>query len=239
MNTQIRSDELLQRLRRRADWTVGELADELSVTRRTILRDLNGLRDRGFHITSMTGPGGGVHLEPTSVIVTSQLDGDEVVALILSVALAQASPLMPFAAGAERALAKIEASLPSQRTADLQRFMQRVFVGDPAAVTPIDLGPIDDALVAAFERAFTEQRLLRFDYTNANGRKSHRTVEPHGLLVRAPAWYIIAWDPKPDSARLFRADRIGNPKLDEASFVPRPHELVTGVCPDARPRPST
>ena len=79
------------------------------------------------------------------------------------------------------------------------------------------------------------QHLLRFDYRDARGKQTTRSVEPHGLLVRTPAWYIIAWDPRPDAARLFRADRISSPSVDDTPFVPRPHELVTGVCPDAKP----
>jgi len=233
--SQTRRDELLRCLRQRADWTVDRLADDLEVSRRTVLRDLNHLRERGFHITSMTGPGGGIHLEPTSVLVTSQLAGDQVVALILSVALARANPWMPFVAGAEEALRKIEASLPRQRATELQQLMQRILVGDPADIPAADLGTIDTSLVAEFERAFTDQHLLRFDYRDAGGRQTTRSVEPHGLLVRTPAWYIIAWDPNPDAARLFRADRISNPSVDDTTFVPRPHDLVTGVCPDATP----
>ena len=232
---QIRRDVLLRRIRHRAAWTVDQLAHDLEVSRRTVLRDLEHLRERGFHLSSMTGPGGGVHLEPTSVLVTSQLDGDQVVALILSVALARANPWMPFVAGAEEALRKIEASLPRQRAAELQQLMKRILVGDPADIPAADLGTIDTSLVAEFERAFTDQHLLRFDYRDARGRQTTRSVEPHGLLVRTPAWYIIAWDPRPDAARLFRADRISSPSVDDTPFVPRPHELVTGVCPDAKP----
>lgn len=43
-----------------------------------------------------------MHLEPTSVMVTSQLAGDEVVALILSVAISRAVPFMPLADGTDR-----------------------------------------------------------------------------------------------------------------------------------------
>ncbi len=113
-------------------------------------------------------------------------------------------PGMPFVASAEQAVRKIGVSLPRQRVAELQRLMQRILVGDPAGIPPGDLGTIDPALVAVFERAFTDQHLLQFDYRDARGKRTTRTVEPHGLLVRVPAWYIIAWDPTPDAARLFR-----------------------------------
>jgi predicted DNA-binding transcriptional regulator YafY len=230
-----RHDELLRLLRRKSDWTTEQLAIELRVSRRTILRDLGRLRDRGFHISGLTGPGGGVHLEPTSVMVTSQLKGDEVVALILTVAVARATPTIPFASGAENALAKIEAALPRQRTAELQAFMQRILVGHPSAGSTGDISPVDPGLVTKFEEAFRTNRLLGFDYTDARGRETRRIVEPHGLLVRIPLWYAIAWDPEPDAARLFRADRIRQAEVNTRTFLPRPHELVTGICPDARP----
>ena len=84
-------------------------------------------------------------------------------------------------------------------------------------------------------RFFTRQRLLAFTYVDAEGRRSRRRIEPHGLLVRPPLWYVIAWDSRPDAARLLRADRIRRPSVAEETFVPRPDDLVTGVCPDAKP----
>lgn len=235
MTVRERHDELLQLLRRKADWTADQLAGELSVSRRTILRDLGRLRSRGFHISALSGPGGGVRLQPTSVMVTSQLDGEEVAALILSVAIARATPWIPFASAADGALAKIEAALPRQRVGELQTFMQRVLIGDPSAVPAGEIDVIEPTLVSQFEQAFTGNRLLRFDYVDARGTHSRRTVEPHGLLVRAPLWYVIAWDPLRDAPRLFRADRVRDPETTLQGFVPRPHELVTGVCPDAKP----
>ena len=235
VDTVDRRDRLVQLLRRRADWTSDRLARELRASRRTVLRDIEHLRNRGFEITGMSGPGGGVHLEATSVMITSRLGADEVVALLLSVAVARATTRVPFATGAERALAKIEASLPAPRVDELQRFMQRVMIGDPARESADVGGVLDPRLIGTFEAAFTANVLLSFTYVDARSRRSRRRVEPHGLLVRAPLWYVIAWDPQRDGPRLFRADRISRPAATSRGFLPRPHELVTGVCPDARP----
>jgi predicted DNA-binding transcriptional regulator YafY len=71
MSSLERRETLVQLLRRRGDWTIDDLAYELGVSRRTILRDVNHLRERGFEISGMSGPGGGLHLEATSVLVTS------------------------------------------------------------------------------------------------------------------------------------------------------------------------
>lgn len=188
----------------------------------------------------MTGPGGGVRLEPTSVMITSQLDGREVVALLLAVAIASASPGIPFLAAADTAIAKIEASLPKARAAELQRFMHRVMIDTPREPTGDAPGPVSSDLVDEFEKAFTANRMLEFSYIDRVGRRTKRSVEPHGLLVRWPNWHVIAWDPHRDATRLFRADRITKPVTADQRFIPRPHDIIMKPHPNAvsaRPAP--
>lgn len=233
MRTMDRRDQLLRLLRRRADWTTAGLARQLGVSRRTVLRDLDGLREAGFDLAAFSGPGGGVRLNPASIMITSQLRASEVVALIVSVEIARAAKTVPFAAGAEAALAKIEQALPASRADELRTLRERILVGEPSR----DARPaaIDPTLVEAFEAAFATTRLLAFTYRDQQGWATKRQVEPHGLLVRPPLWYVLAWDTGKNGPRLFRADRISAPAVIDHTFVPRPSDLVTGVCPDARP----
>ena len=158
-----------------------------------------------------------------------------VVALILSAGVAQAFPWMPFASGATAALAKIEASLPHQRARKVQDLMMRIMIGTPSSASTRQRSTVSPLLARLFEVAFSEERLLSFAYQDRNGAATRRVVEPHGLLVRAPLWYVIAWDTAIDEPRLFRADRIRSPHVLARTFAPRPHELVCGICPDARP----
>jgi DeoR/GlpR family transcriptional regulator of sugar metabolism len=53
MSSLERRETLVQLLRRRGDWTIDDLAYELGVSRRTILRDVNHLRERGFEISEL------------------------------------------------------------------------------------------------------------------------------------------------------------------------------------------
>jgi predicted DNA-binding transcriptional regulator YafY len=235
MRTTERRDEIVRLLRRRGGWTVDALAGEIGASRRTVLRDLSMLRDLGFDIPGMAGPGGGVRLEPTSVLVSSNLVTEELVALVLTVAAARSTMTMPFAAGAERALAKIEAALPPQRSSELQAFMQRIVVGDGQAEVSETSGGVDPRFLGCFEQSFTQGLVLRFTYTDRDGNRTRRQIEPHGLLVRAPDWYAIAWDRDKDEPRLFRADRARRPSVTDIHFAPRPEDLVTGLCPDAHP----
>lgn len=232
MRTRDRHDRLLRLLQSRADWTTVGLARELSVSRRTVLRDLGALRDVGFELDTFSGPGGGVRLNPTSVMITSQLQATEVITLIVSAEIARATKTVPFAAGAEHALAKIEQALPPSRAAELRALRERILIGTASAQGK--LADVDPDLVETFETAFSATRLLAFGYRDQRNRSTNRLVEPHGLLVRQPIWYVIAWDTERNAPRLFRADRVSSPVVSDRAFVPRPHELVTGVCPDAR-----
>src|SRR2546429_2458543 len=142
MRTMDRRDQLLQLLRRRADWTAAGLARELGVSRRTVLRDLGGLREAGFDLATFSGPGGGVRLNPTSIMITSQLRASEVVALIVSVEIARAAKTVPFAAGAQQALDKIERALPAARAAEFRPLAQPTPVGEPpAGANAADIDP--------------------------------------------------------------------------------------------------
>jgi predicted DNA-binding transcriptional regulator YafY len=230
-----RRERLVRALRRGRQVTVERLARDLGVSRRTLLRDLVALREAGFRVESQAGPGGGVRLDPDSLLVSAELAADEVVALIVSVAVARAAPWIPFAGRADAALAKIEGALAPERIRELRRVMGRILIGEPLEQAG-PLSPVDPALLPAFEQAFTGRLLLSFDYVDRAGRPSRRRVEPHALLLRPPIWYIVAWDCLKDAPRLFRMDRIEHPAvLGDAAFGARPLDLTSGVCPDARP----
>ncbi|MGH1348407.1 MAG: helix-turn-helix transcriptional regulator [Nannocystales bacterium] len=243
MDSSARRKALVRLLRRSARRTVAELADELAVSRRTVLRDLAVLRDRGFSISGDGGRGGGVQMDPNTILLSTQLAADEVVALVLSVAMLRATPWVPFSDRADRALEKIEGALPAERLRDLRRLLSRVLVGEPAPLDEFGTpDSVDTALLGAFQQAFTQREVLEFRYQDRRGRHTARTVEPHALLVRAPFWYILAWDQKRSALRQFRMDRIRTPRARTGeTFAPRSIEL-SGVCPDAKalspPRPS-
>lgn len=151
---------------------------------------------------------------------------------MLSVAVARAARGLPFASGAERALAKIEGALPAARLEELERVKARILVGDPAGRTPDK--DVDPSLLATFEQAFTAGNVLLFAYVDRGGRRSERRAEPHGLLIRTPLSYVIAWDLDRDAPRLFRMDRIHDLRVSDERILSRPIDLVTAVCPDAR-----
>lgn len=224
MNTRLRHDAIVRSLRRNGTSTVADLAEEVGVSRRTVLRDISALRDEGFVIHSESGRGGGLQLDPQSVQATARLSVAEVFALLISVASMRAAGNLPFSGLADAGLAKIEKALPSDKVRDLRQFLDCLYVGKLAAQVNIsNMGTMDHALLPAFETAFLQRLHLRFQYSDANGAVTSRLVEPQAMLILPPLWYLVAWDPARTDFRHFRMDRISEPESVQGTTFRRRH----------------
>ena len=233
----IRVFRLLDLLRSAGPTTIRAVAAELGVTERTVLRDLATLRESGWPIQGDSGPGGGIRLEWTPGVTAIHLTEDEVAALWLATRLSASVSRIPWNGAARAALHKLLASLPKERARSVRALVRRVHVGRPASPqVSAELGSPPPELLGAFERAFGRRICLAFDYRDRQGRGTHRCVEPHGLMVEAPAWYILARDTATGAARLFRMDRIrGAHPVEDRNFVPD----FDAVCREAFGAPST
>lgn len=233
MNIRSRQDAIVRSLRRSGTSTVDELAGEVGASRRTILRDICDLRDAGFVIHSDVGRGGGLQLDPQSMQTTARLSVPEVFALLISVAAMRAAGNLPFSELADAGLAKIEKALPSDKVRDLRAFLECLHIGQVSPLQDLsDMGQMEPALLPAFETAFLARQHMRFEYLDAKGRKTRRTVEPQAMLVLPPLWYLVAWDPLREDFRHFRMDRIRKPDVIEGTAFRRRHvPFEDDVCP--------
>jgi predicted DNA-binding transcriptional regulator YafY len=212
-----RADRLLSLadlLRGREVTTVDALAGELGVSRRTVLRDLASLRARGLPITGEPGHGGGLRLEHDRGVAAVHMSIAEVAALWLAARLSREASDLPWAQAAHSGLAKLLACLPPIRSRELRAMCRRVIVGPPASnYVRGTAGTPPRELLRVFDEAFAERRGLAFAYTDRDGRRSKRAIEPHGLLLEPPVWYILALDLAISKPRTFRMDRIARPRV--------------------------
>ncbi|MDT0302643.1 helix-turn-helix transcriptional regulator [Streptomonospora wellingtoniae] len=211
---------LLSLLQSRRQWQGPELADRLGVSRRTLRRDVERLRELDYAVQATTGTAGGYRLAAGGRATPALLlDDDE--ALAAAVALATAAGGAPgIAEGAARALTKLEALLPARLRPHLNA------LGRAAAALPhraaVDIGPARLALLAGCCR---DGELLAFDYRDRRGTAARRRVEPHHVVTAQGRWYLIAYDPDRADWRTFRADRITDPLPTRRRFTPRPRPL--------------
>ena len=207
--------ELLSLLQGRREWPGSELADRLEVSRRTVRRDVERLRDLGYPVESVTGPAGGYRLRAGTAMPPLLLDDEEAIAIAVGLRTAARASVTGIEENAVRALVKLEQVLP----AHLRR---RVGALGSATITlPVGGPTVDPQHLTAIAAACRDFERLRFGYRRRDGTESRREVEPHTLVNLGRRWYLVAWDRGRDDWRTFRVDRLARPAATGVRFSPR------------------
>jgi predicted DNA-binding transcriptional regulator YafY len=207
--------ELLSLLQARRQWAGGELADRLAVSRRTIRRDIERLRDLGYPVESVTGPAGCYRLRAGTAIPPLLQDDDEAIAIAVGLRTAARASVAGIEENAVRALVKLEQVLPSH-------LRRRVAALGAATIAPPAGGPtIDPRDLTVIAAACRDCESLRFAYRSRDGSASRREVEPHALVNLGRRWYLVAWDRSRDDWRTFRVDRLSRPASSGRRFTER------------------
>ncbi|MCX4813000.1 YafY family transcriptional regulator [Streptomyces sp. NBC_01239] len=220
-DTPARLLQLLSLLQTPREWPGGELADRLGVSRRTVRRDIDRLRELGYPVQASLGSDGGYRLVAGKAMPPLVLDDEEAVAIAVGLRAGAGHALEGVDEASVRALAKLEQVLPSRlrhRVATLQAATTPLTSGDGASIAPETL-TVMASTVAGQER-------LRFAYRTKDGTESRRVTEPYRLVSTGRRWYLVAYDLDREDWRTFRVDRVSRPFATGARFTPR--ELPTG-----------
>jgi len=220
-DTPARLLQLLSLLQTPREWPGGELADRLGVSRRTVRRDIDRLRELGYPVQATKGSDGGYRLVAGKAMPPLVLDDEEAVAIAVGLRAGAGHAVEGVDEASVRALAKLEQVLPSRlrhRVATLQAATTPLTSGDGPSIAPETL-TVMASTVAGHER-------LRFAYRAKDGTESRRLTEPYRLVSTGRRWYLVAYDLDRADWRTFRVDRISAPFATGARFTPR--ELPTG-----------
>ena len=207
---------LLSLLQTRRDWPGALLAERLGISRRTVRRDIDRLREMGYRIEAAMGPDGGYRLDAGSELPPLLFDDDQVVALTVALQTAAVT-----GAGIEeaalRALTTVRQVMPARLRHRLDTLTVTT-VPRPGAAPPTSVPP--DVLVSV-STAVRAREVLRFDYPSRGPDGRPRRVEPHHLVTSGGRWYLVGWDLDREDWRIFRADRITPRTPTGPRFTPR------------------
>lgn len=210
----MRADRLLSivmLLQRRGKTTAQALAEELEVSRRTILRDVDALSAAGVPLYADGGHGGGIALDENYRVTLTGLKEAEVRSLFLA---SNADLLHDIGLGdaAESTLRKLFAALPAPHQPSVDHIRQRILI-DPVWWWH-DLQPLP--FWSELQQAVYEDRCIRVLYENYNGDVSERLLEPYSLAAKASLWYLIAR--RDGELRTYRVSRLHQVTLLDAHF---------------------
>ncbi|CAM5667330.1 Transcriptional regulator OS=Streptomyces alboniger OX=132473 GN=CP975_14760 PE=4 SV=1 [Streptomyces alboniger] len=219
--TPVRLLQLLSLLQTPREWPGGELAERLGVSRRTVRRDVDRLRELGYPVRATQGALGGYRLVAGKAMPPLVLDDEEAVAIAVGLRAGAGHAVEGVEEASVRALAKLEQVLPARlrhRVTALQIATMPLVSGDGASIAPETLTVMASATAG--------QERLRFSYRAGDGTASRRLTEPYRLVSTGRRWYLVAYDMDREDWRTFRVDRVAEPFATGARFTPR--ELPKG-----------
>ena len=197
-----RADRLFQIIqllrRRRRPITAAVLADRLGVSKRTIYRDVADLLATGVPIRGEAGVG--YALSRSYDLPPLMFTQDELEALALGSQVVQAWADPDLAGAAESAIGKVRSVLPET--------LWRETRDSPLFALSFRSRDTDRANVGLMRRAIRERRRLELGYTDAEERRTKRSIRPLGLFFWGRIWTLAAWCELRQDFRSFRIDRI-------------------------------
>lgn len=198
--------QIVQHLRGGRLTTARQLSERLEVSERTIYRDIADLVGAGVPIDGEAGIGylmrEGFDLPPM------MFSKDEVVALVAGARLIRAWGGVEMARAAQEALVKIETVLPASARDHGRQVQIHAFA--PPQINNNYRRRLDE-----IERAVEARTRLTFDYEDAAGDSSNRTIRPLGLWYWGRVWTVVGWCELRKDFRMFRLDRIDAMTLGE------------------------
>ncbi|MFC5179977.1 helix-turn-helix transcriptional regulator [Actinomadura harenae] len=225
-DTSARILRLLSLLEARAEWPGAELAARLGVSPRTLRRDVDTLRDLGYPVEAVLGPGGGYRLGVGGKLPPLVLDDDQAVAIALALQTAPAT-----VAGIDDAVTRALTTLRQVMPARLRAASEAFELTALRNYWEFADSPVGVATLQAVGSAIRTRRTLRFDHRTPGGTvpapgepgfAPPREVEPHHLVVWAGRWYLVARDRRTRDWGTYRVDRIVPRGPSGMPFTPVP-----------------
>ncbi len=201
---------LLLLLQTRGGMTATELATELEVSVRTILRDVDALAEAGVPIYTDRGPHGGIRLVDGYRTRLTGMTPDEAEAIFLS---GLPGPAAELGLGTVVAAARLKvlAALPPELRARASRLVERFHLDASGWFHAQEAVPC----LATLSDAVWENRIVTIEYERGD-RSVERRIAPLGLVLKAGVWYCMA--SSDGQVRTYRVSRVARATASDERF---------------------
>jgi predicted DNA-binding transcriptional regulator YafY len=208
---------ILLLLQTRGRLTAHQLADALEVSVRTIYRDVGSLHEAGVPLYGDAGPAGGYQLLGGYRTRLTGLTAKEAGALSLT-GLPAAAAELGLGTVLAAAQLKLRAALPAELRDRAAQIQQRFHLDAPGWYYDGDAAPF----LAGVADAVWNQRRIAVRYRRwAAPTDVTRTLDPHGVVLKAGKWYLVA-----RSGADFRCYRVS--QILDLTALPEPFERAEG-----------
>ena len=214
-STSARMLTLLGLLQSRPDWSGADLAARLGVTDRTVRNDVTRLRELGYPVDGVRGPGGRYRLGAGARLPPLLLDDAEAVAV--AVGLRTTTATAGFEESAQSALTKLEQVMPDRLRRRLASIRDASTSGPENTDSNVEDPAVDSDTLAAVADAIRDQQGLRAFY-----RDEPVELEPYRLVAWQRRWFLVGRDRATGDWAPYRLDWLQLRTPGGRRFTPSP-----------------
>lgn len=196
---------ILYLIDRESGWTADKLAKACDVSTRNIYRDLDMIKQAGFHCF-FDRKTGGYRVDRQLFMPPVELTLDEALALMALGEQIGGKGQIPFTSAAGRALSKIRGRLPAQMQQELDQLDDHLEVRLPS--TAPEEGA--DDVYEKVRKAITSRKALLCSYESRSKTDEEATFqfEPYVLFFSQRAWYAVGLHQGRQSVRSLKLSRF-------------------------------
>lgn len=194
------------------------LAEEFETSQRTILRDIEALKDSlGAPIAYSKEKNGYYYRESGFRLPEMKLTEGELLAVCLGADLLNKYKGAPFERAIKNAFQKIQLLLSNEVTIDLKE-QNPVYSFDIQET--VELDSVGAKILAQLARAIHNKKQAEIEYYSI-GRDAHtcRVIDPYHLRHALGTWYLVAFCHKTKDIRTFAVSQIKKIKVFAKSFI--------------------
>jgi predicted DNA-binding transcriptional regulator YafY len=192
-----------------------DLMAELEVSRRTVLRDIDFMRnDLGAPVEYDAKQNGYVYTQPHWSMPNIRLTEGDLLALGIAEKAIQGFGDSPWAEKLRVAFEKLAAGLPDRVAIDPSELTARYDFGMSG------IAMMDGAVLSQLELAIRDNRRVEMAYRRLSHDDEKRyTLEPYLLLQRQGAWYLVARDvDREENVPMFNLSRVRELNVLDTQF---------------------
>ena len=212
--------EMMITINAKKDFTVGELAKEFSVSKRTILRDLQELEQAGFPLYSQVGASGGYHILKERILPPIAFSESEAKAIFFACQALQFYHDLPFEQETISVLKKFLNCLPLDIQKSIEQIQSKVIFWIPDR-------HCDSPMLKSMFHIALNNNSATILYSSAHA-ESIRTIIPIGLYSENGLWYCPAYCTTTNQIREFRIDRIKE-IIEEKAYPKGKYPIPTSI----------
>ena len=212
--------EMMITINAKRHFTVGELANEFSVSKRTILRDLQALEQAGFPLYSEVGAAGGYHVLKERILPPIAFSENEAKAIFFSCQALQFYKDLPFEHETISVLKKFLNCLPLDMQNSITQIQNRVVFWTPDR-------HCSSPLLKRMFHIISNNFAATIKYSSAHS-ESIRTIIPVGLYSMTGLWYCPAYCMRSNEIREFRVARIKE-IIEESPYHVGKYEIPASI----------